>query len=98
MHVVMLSDLETSGGAALAASRLAEALCEEHEVTRCVLHPDGAVHPWRTIPVGRRSLASRITGKVSRTLGGPFPGMAVSLERRRLESSLARTLDKLRPD
>ena len=48
MHIVMLSDYETLGGAAVAASRLAEGLCADHDVTRCVPFPDGRPHPWRT--------------------------------------------------
>ncbi len=50
MHVVMLSDSETSGGAAIAASRLAEALIGAgNEVTRIVFNPDGDVHAWDTV-------------------------------------------------
>jgi len=49
MHVVMLSDLETQGGAATAASRLAEGLIKAGvRVTRLLCYPDGRTHPWRT--------------------------------------------------
>jgi len=49
MHVVMVSDFETQGGAAVAASRLASSLVEVgHEVTRLVSRPDGRDHPWKT--------------------------------------------------
>lgn len=49
MHIVMLSDLETQGGAAIAASRLAEALCRaDHQVTRVVRRADGQEHVWQT--------------------------------------------------
>ncbi len=49
MHVVMLSDAETSGGAAIAASRLAEALIWTGvRVTRIVGYPDRQGHPWAT--------------------------------------------------
>ena len=49
MRVVMLSDLESSGGAAIAASRLAEALVGlDTEVIRVVGVPDGQRHPWKT--------------------------------------------------
>jgi len=50
MHVVILSDLETQGGAAIAASRLTEALIEQGvRVTRIVGIPDGERHPWDTL-------------------------------------------------
>lgn len=50
MHIVMLSDLETTGGAAIAASRLAEALCgTEQRVTRIVAQHDRRQHPWATL-------------------------------------------------
>lgn len=49
MHVVMLSDLESEGGAAIAASRLAEALCKAgHKVTRVVHWRNGQEHAWQT--------------------------------------------------
>lgn len=49
MHVVMISDAETSGGAAIAASRLAEALVQLGiRVTRIVNHTDGQEYPWTT--------------------------------------------------
>ncbi len=49
MHIVMLSDVETRGGAAVSASRLAGALCrEQHRVTRIVARRDGVDHPWVT--------------------------------------------------
>jgi glycosyltransferase involved in cell wall biosynthesis len=50
LHVVMLSDLETEGGAAVAASRLAEGLCSRGvRVTRVVHKPDQRVHNWQTV-------------------------------------------------
>lgn len=50
MHVVMVSEFETQGGAAVAASRLAFALCESgHRVTRVVTTPDRRDHPWHTV-------------------------------------------------
>ncbi|HVG19126.1 MAG TPA: glycosyl transferase, partial [Blastocatellia bacterium] len=63
MHIVMLSDAETEGGAAIAASRLAQALLEAgQKVTRLVAFPDGKEHSWNTtsltnshpLPIGRR--------------------------------------------
>src|SRR5262245_66029933 len=50
MHVVMLSDAETKGGAAIAASRLAEALHRlGHRVTRIVHLASGQGHSWSTL-------------------------------------------------
>lgn len=49
MRVVMLSDSETTGGAAIAASRLAEALGRTGaKVIRIVGKPDGRNHLWIT--------------------------------------------------
>jgi glycosyltransferase involved in cell wall biosynthesis len=49
MRIAMLSDTETKGGAAVAASRLADALVESgHGVTRIVGEPDGSEHSWET--------------------------------------------------
>lgn len=63
MHIVMLSDLESEGGAAVAASRLAEALYKAgHQVTRVVHWADGQEHVWQTyvlrpsVPFYRRAL------------------------------------------
>ena len=61
MHVLMLSDHESSGGAAIAASRLAEGLCRAgHRVTRLVTHADDRDHAWSTrLLSSSHSLASR---------------------------------------
>jgi glycosyltransferase involved in cell wall biosynthesis len=49
MRIVMLSDNETQGGAAIAASRLAKALIQSgHQVTRIVATPDRRNHSWLT--------------------------------------------------
>ena len=49
MHILMLSDLETKGGAGIAAARLAKAMCRAgHRVTRLVATNDGRDHPWYT--------------------------------------------------
>lgn len=55
MRVLMLSDHEGEGGAAIAASRLAGALVAHgHDVWRVVLAADGeASRPWRTWPVAK---------------------------------------------
>lgn len=70
----MLSDHETLGGAAQAASRLATALCRQHEVVRLVLFPDGRPHPWRTHVPGTESSFARMARRVPRKLGLlPYP-------------------------
>lgn len=65
MHILMISDGETEGGAAVAASRLASALCREgHRVTRFVNYCDGRRHEWTTLclcPDLRTRLKRRIS-------------------------------------
>jgi glycosyltransferase involved in cell wall biosynthesis len=64
MHIVMLSDFETRGGAAVAASRLAEALCRmDHRVTRVVALADEREHPWH-----RRVLRTPLYMRAARRL------------------------------
>lgn len=49
MKIVMLSDFETLGGAAIAASRLANELCNRgHTVFRIIHLPDYEPHQWNT--------------------------------------------------
>jgi glycosyltransferase involved in cell wall biosynthesis len=67
----MLSDNESSGGAAIAASRLAEALVGlGAEVIRIVGHRDWRNHPWRTelLMTHREYLVMKAIGKVSARL------------------------------
>lgn len=53
MNIVMLSDWETQyGGAAVSASRLAEAFVRAgHQITRIVSMKDSQPHPWSTVPL-----------------------------------------------
>jgi glycosyltransferase involved in cell wall biosynthesis len=91
MHIVMLSDYETQGGAAVAASRLAEGLCATGQrVTRCVLHPDGKKHPWTTWHM-QRGPATRLWQRFAARIVPSFrsPDAAVQLRR---------ALHTLRPD
>jgi glycosyltransferase involved in cell wall biosynthesis len=70
----MLSDHETLGGAAQAASRLATGLCRSHEVIRLVLFPDAKPHPWRTHVLGTESRVARWLKRAPRKLGlSPYP-------------------------
>lgn len=89
LHVAMLSDYETLGGAAVAASRLADGLACHHRVTRCVLHPDGNEHAWHTWPLipGRPEHASRWSRFFR---DGQPPRSPAAL--------LRQALDKLQPD
>jgi glycosyltransferase involved in cell wall biosynthesis len=66
MRILMLSDYETQGGAAVSASRLAEALAEQHDVLRCVLQPDGHVHPWQTHSLGKNGFFTRQFFRIAR--------------------------------
>lgn len=96
MHIVMLSDHESLGGAGIAASRLAERLCRNHRVTRPVFFPDGKLHPWRTIVLGRENVVARWTRRVARKLlwpSIPRPGTP-----EHVEGELRRLLARLRPD
>lgn len=96
MHVVMLSDLESIGGAAIAASRLAGGLCTlGHKVTRLVHTPDVQEDPWTT-----KSLAPSYRQFTALTVVQGVMGMRlyerVASLRTRLR--LERALGELRPD
>lgn len=52
MHIVIISDLETHGGAAEGTSCLAsEFINLGHKVTRIVAFPDGINHDWKTLHI-----------------------------------------------
>ena len=94
MRIVMLSDNESIGGAAIAASRLAEALCGlGAEVIRIVGQTDWRNHPWTTeiLMTHREYLVMKAIGKVSTRVKTQAMGLLTS---RRLGTLLA----KLRPD
>jgi len=97
MHIVMLSDWETRGGAAVAASRLAAGLTAAGaRVTRLVAFPDRRPHPWHTERLGApwfplRRAARRVAPLTVRvTLD--------RLARPAAETALERALLRLRPD
>ncbi len=97
MHIVMLSDWETRGGAAVAASRLAAGLAAAGaRVTRLVVFPDHQPHPWHTEYLGApwfplRRAVRRVTPLAARaTLD--------RLARPAAEAALERALLRLRPD
>jgi glycosyltransferase involved in cell wall biosynthesis len=90
VRIVMLSDNESSGGAAIAASRLAEALIGVGaEVIRVVGQTDWRPHPWRTelVMTHREYLVMKAIGKVSPRLTTPAIRL---LTCRRLAAILAR--------
>jgi glycosyltransferase involved in cell wall biosynthesis len=95
MRVIILSDTETAGGAAIATSRLASALTLENvEVFRIVGSADGNEHPWTTIPIQMRlheQMALAVTAKISQQLAASFKTFILS---RRLNTLLR----NIRPD
>lgn len=97
MRVVMLSDFESRGGAAIAASRLAEGLCAAgHQVTRLVNRPDGQEHSWATRSLAPSSYRQFIALSVVQGIIGArlYDRLAVLITSHRLERALA----ELRPD
>jgi glycosyltransferase involved in cell wall biosynthesis len=90
MHVVILSDWETSGGAAIAASRLAEGLSRcGVRVTRVVGIADGNGHVWSTITEPKWKL---LTSKILRRVA--MEGWLASLTSKWLDE----ILESLAPD
>lgn len=68
----MLSDVETQGGAATAASRLANSLCQlGHSVSRIIGRPDGVRHSWNTRPL---ELSHSFPWRIARGLAYPIGG------------------------
>jgi len=95
MRVIILSDNETAGGAAIATSRLASGLTmEDFEVIRIVGTPDGNEHPWTTIPMQMRlheQMALALTSRMSQKVAARMKTLILS---RRLN----RLLSNVRPD
>jgi glycosyltransferase involved in cell wall biosynthesis len=95
MNIVMLSDLETAGGAAISASRLATALCTNgHQITRIVKVRDGHSHPWktRTLSTISSSLLFKQSGKI--LSHGWREKLFMGIAKLRLQN----LLQKIRPD
>jgi len=98
MHVVILSDLETQGGAAIAASRLTEALIEQGvRVTRIVGIPDGERHPWDTLVLRLENLKfwERCGLKFSK---GILSDLREVIKLRMISKRLESVLSDLQPD
>ncbi len=99
IHVLMLSDAETDGGAAIGASRLASGLLAAGaRVTRVVGRPDGRVHDWETIPLRSRVRERAVSELLQRVAlrFGTLP--AVWTQAAYLHAPLRRILRQLRPD
>jgi len=99
MHVVMISDHETAGGAAIAASRLATGLLEAGaKVTRIVAGPDGKQHQWETVALLSSHIVARATrvlqAKAERRLKARLP----IANRAMTQPRLHKLLRELRPD
>lgn len=88
MKIVMLSDFEMRGGAAIAASRLAAGLLRAgHQVTRIVKSDAGRAQAWDTV-----CLADTLADKLARRAGVSF-WLEASVT-----AKLQRALGKLGPD
>lgn len=98
MRIVMISDLETSGGAAIAASRLADALARTGtEVIRIVSLPDSGNHRWTTVVLPwhfQEKVLRRATRKFSNGLGMYVKTLLVSSVCQRING----LMKELRPD
>jgi len=96
MHIAIISDLETQGGAAVAANRLTCGLCDlGHRVSRLVWRPTGGRHSWEThrlpglwpLPLRMRALRRLV----------PQSGKEI-LNRKMIQSRICEVLADLRPD
>lgn len=66
MNILVLSDVETFGGAAVAATRLVDGLIGAGcQITRVVGQSDGQNHSWRTLVLrDQRNTISRVVGRL----------------------------------
>jgi glycosyltransferase involved in cell wall biosynthesis len=93
MRILMISDFESSGGAALAASRLAQGLVNlGHAVERIVAIPSSNGNPWGTHTISQlRTIPRRVVRRA-------VPRLGVALDRAGTEKELARIVRHTRPD
>ncbi|NNJ11430.1 glycosyltransferase [Chloroflexales bacterium ZM16-3] len=97
MHIVLLSDHETRGGAAIAAGRLAAGLVSAGcRVTRLCAYPDGRPHPWAS----ERLAAPLFPLRRMARRGLPLSARAAldELAVTSTDAALRRALARLRPD
>jgi glycosyltransferase involved in cell wall biosynthesis len=89
----MLSDMETQGGAGIAASWLADGLAQAgSRITRIVETPDGEQHSWKTLTVSRNAaFVQRVARKF-------LPILRESINSSTMSFALETLLDKLQPD
>jgi glycosyltransferase involved in cell wall biosynthesis len=96
MRVLILSDHEFAGGAAMMGTRLSEALAERgHDVHRVVCKPGSGPRSWRVYNIHRRNVCG-LPYKLLRPLL-PEP-QAEPYERRCVEQAFARIIDRVAPD
>ncbi|HMV48443.1 MAG TPA: glycosyltransferase, partial [Blastocatellia bacterium] len=96
MHIVLVSDAETQGGAGIAASRLADSLWQAgHRVTRLVAATDEKHHIWQT-----QTLALSYPLPLLQRLAWHVlpPGEREAFGNRLLRGRLNELLAELRPD
>jgi glycosyltransferase involved in cell wall biosynthesis len=99
MHVVMLSDKETQGGAAIAVSRIAEGLVKTGaRVTRLVYSADGQTHVWRTELLRGRPWEHLVWNRVLRVSRRISCRLTAYAETLWLHPALDVALTELRPD
>lgn len=95
MHIVIVSDAELGGGAAICAARLAAALVRKgRRVTRLVRVASGEGHPWTTRVFGEPGPAG-LARRVGRKLGW-IDEAATRV--RQTNRQLTKELEALRPD
>ena len=97
-HIMILSDQEAIGGAAVAACRLAEGLAVRHRVSRCVLFAEDRHHAWHTEPLGAQNLWDRVLGTLGRGLRRRWPRWMPPASRGRADRNLRAALHRLKPD
>lgn len=97
MHIVVVSDSDHLGGAAVSTNRLLDGLCRvsnaaSHRITRITAGSDGMPHAWQTLLLGADGRWARRAGKLL-----PAP-LRRGWMRRLADASLARLLEALQPD
>jgi glycosyltransferase involved in cell wall biosynthesis len=97
VKIVLVSDHEIEGGAAQAASRLAEVLACHDDVTRVVLHGQPGAYRWHTVPLIREEPAWRrqLYRLPRRFMPGRYPRPGT---RDFAAEQLAQALQRLQPD
>ncbi len=97
MHIVMISDHESRGGAAIAAGRLAVGLITGgHRVTRLCAYPDGQTHPWASEVLAASYFPLRRAARRGLPLAvrAALDDLAIAPA----DNALRRALARLRPD